>query len=257
MKSNTLLINDDCLKAMERLINDGIKVDMIFTDLPYGTTQCKWDTIIPLEPMWTLIKELINDDKTPLLFFAQQPFTSKLVSSNYEWYRHEWIYQKKRGTNFGSYKYAPAKVHESILVFSKKTPYYHPIKEPKAERTILREKYDYKRDDTEWEYNKLKTLSHKANTLSTLRYPISVRQINNLKSFDRGLHPTPKPLELLEYIIKTYSKEDDTVLDFTMGSGSTGVACLNTNRRFIGIELDKKYFDIAKDRINNPQTKLL
>lgn len=257
MRKKTLLINNDLLKAMQGLIDDKVKVDMIFTDLPYGTTQCKWDTIIPLEPMWTLIKELISDDKTPVLFFAQQPFTSKLVSSNYEWYRHEWIYQKKRGTNFGSYKYAPAKVHESILVFSKKTPYYHPIKEPKAERTILREKYDYKRDNTEWEYNKLKTLSHKANTLSTLRYPISVRRINNLKSFDRGLHPTQKPVELLEYMIKTYSKEDDLVLDFTMGSGSTGVACLNTNRRFIGIEIDKDYFNTAKDRINNYQSRLL
>jgi len=249
------LIQGDCLEVMQSLIDDGVKVDMILTDPPYGTTACKWDSIIPLDKMWECITPLIYD-KTPIIFFSQQPFTSELVHSKLSWFKHEWIYQKKSGTNWGSYKYAPAKVHENIIVFCKKSPNYYPIKEKKADSTIARQKYVIKGSEKKWEHNSLKTLPHEPNTLGDLRYPISVRTINNLKSDDRGLHPTQKPVELLEYLIKTYTNENDLILDFTMGSGSTGVACINTNRQFIGIELDKDYYQIAQERCKNYQTKL-
>lgn len=247
------LIQGDCLEEMRKLAEEDVKVDLVLTDLPYGTTQCKWDTIIPLKEMWDCLNQLVYD-KTPIVLFSQQPFTSKLVSSNYKWFKHEWIYVKKRGMNFATLKYAPSKVHENVLVFCKKTPNYYPIKEPKAESSIKREKYDIKGADTKWEVNNLKTLPAKANSRSKLRYPISVRHINNLKREDVGLHPTQKPVEFLEYLIKTYSNEGNTVLDFTMGSGSTGVACLQTHRNFIGIELDENYYNIAKNRCSNFQS---
>lgn len=253
--SDAKLINGDCIEEMQKLIDKDIKVDLILTDLPYGTTTCKWDSIIPLDKMWECIEKIVSD-KTPILFFAQQPFTSRLVSSNYDYYKHEWIYQKKGGTNFTVFRYAPAKVHESVLVFCKTSPYYYPIKEPKAESTISRDKYDFNPPSTSIEYNSVKKRKAvKGNTRDNLKYPITVRQINNLKPSDRGLHPTQKPVELLEYLIKTYSNENDTVLDFTMGSGSTGVACVETNRNFIGIELDKKYYDIAKQRISEAKAQ--
>lgn len=249
------LIQGDCIEEMQKLIDKDIKVDLILTDLPYGTTTCKWDSVIPLDKMWECIEKIVSD-KTLILFFAQQPFTSRLVSSNYDYYKHEWIYQKKSGTNFTVFRYAPAKVHESVLVFCKTSPYYYPIKEPKAESTISRDKYDFNPPSTSIEYNSVKKRKAvKGNTRDNLKYPITVRQINNLKPSDRGLHPTQKPVELLEYLIKTYTDEDDLVLDFTMGSGSTGVACQNLNRDFIGIELNKEYYEIAKKRIKSVNDK--
>ena len=249
------LIQGDCLIEMQKLAEEDVKVDMILTDLPYGTTTCKWDSVIPLDKMWECIEKIVSD-KTLILFFAQQPFTSRLVSSNYDYYKHEWIYQKKSGTNFTVFRYAPAKVHESVLVFCKTSPYYYPIKEPKAESTISRDKYDFNPPSTSIEYNSVKKRKAvKGNTRDNLKYPITVRQINNLKPSDRGLHPTQKPVELLEYLIKTYTDEDDLVLDFTMGSGSTGVACQNLNRDFIGIELNKEYYEIAKKRIKSVNDK--
>ena len=199
------LIQGDCIEEMQKLIDKDIKVDLILTDLPYGTTTCKWDSVIPLDKMWECIEKIVSD-KTLILFFAQQPFTSRLVSSNYDYYKHEWIYQKKSGTNFTVFRYAPAKVHESVLVFCKTSPYYYPIKEPKAESTISRDKYDFNPPSTSIEYNSVKKRKAvKGNTRDNLKYPITVRQINNLKPSDRGLHPTQKPVELLEYLIKTYN----------------------------------------------------
>ena len=224
------LIQGDCLIEMQKLAEEDVKVDMILTDLPYGTTTCKWDSVIPLDKMWECIEKIVSD--------------------------HEWIYQKKSGTNFTVFRYAPAKVHESVLVFCKTSPYYYPIKEPKAESTISRDKYDFNPPSTSIEYNSVKKRKAvKGNTRDNLKYPITVRQINNLKPSDRGLHPTQKPVELLEYLIKTYTDEDDLVLDFTMGSGSTGVACQNLNRDFIGIELNKEYYEIAKKRIKSVNDK--
>lgn len=253
--SKCRLIQGDCLEEMDKLIRGGQKVDLILCDLPYGTTQCNWDSIVPFKDMWERINQLVYD-KTPVVLFSHQPFTSELVHSNLSWFKHEWIYQKKSGTNIATYKYCPAKVHENVEVFCKTTPNYYPIKEPKPKSTLSRQKYAQKGGGN-LETNTVKRLVYEPNSLPNDRYPQSVRKINNLKPSDRGLHPTQKPIELLEYFINTYSKQGDTVLDFTMGSGSTGVACLQTNRNFIGIELDEKYYNIAKKRCSNYQSKLM
>ena len=253
-----MLINDDCLTAMDKLINDDVKVDLVLCDPPYGITDNKWDTVIPFEPMWDALERIKKDKKTPILFFASQPFTSQLVMSNPRWFRYEWIYQKTAGSNFGTVKYQPFKEHEEVLVFGEKSPYYYPIMEERkgtGKQRVQYSKIHYGGTISD-NYG---TMNRKENDkwYSELRYPSSVQKFNNRKSHDRGLHPNQKPIELLEYLIKTYTEEENIVLDFTMGSGSTGVACKNLNRNFIGIELDNGYFNIAKERINDAQTKLL
>lgn len=253
---NIRLIQGDCIEVMQTLIDEDVKVDLVLTDLPYGITANEWDNIIPFEEMWACIKQIKKDERTPILFFASQPFTSKLVMSKLDWFRYEWIYQKKNGTNFGVYRYQPMKIHEEILVFGEKSPNYYPIKEPKAESTIQREKYKIPSSKTHT-YNGLRTLEHGGDGSSELRNPVSIRKANNLNPSNRGSHPNQKPVELLEYLIKTYTNEYDIVLDFTMGSGSTGVACQNLNRGFIGIELDTEYFKVAKKRVYDVQSKLI
>ena len=243
---NIRLYKGDCLEVM-KIIPDK-SVDMILCDLPYGTTSCKWDTIIDLDLMWKQYNRIIKDNGA-IVLTASQPFTSKLVMSNPKMFRHEWIYKKKVASNFAQAKYAPLKEHESVLVFSKKRANYFPIKEERKgggkgriHRTFNNNKYDR-------EY-----LANIKNSITStsgddMRYPSSVQEFNNRANGDTGLHPTQKPVTLLEYLIKTYTNEGEVVLDNCMGSGSTGVACVNTNRKFIGIELDEKYFDIAKKRI--------
>ena len=242
------LINDDCLKAMQDIPDQSI--DLVLTDPPYGTTACKWDSIIPFEPMWKQLKRIIKDNSA-IIFTASQPFTSALVMSNTEMFKYEWIWQKAVGSNFATLKYQPMKEHENILVFSKKTHKYFPIKEKRKGSGSARMNYGHNGSITGeangtqkfegWEVGKYD---------KELRNPSSVQYFNNRES-TRGLHPTQKPVALLEYLIKTYTNEGDTVLDFTMGSGSTGVACKNINRNFIGIELDENYYKIATERINN------
>ena len=244
------LINGECINEMNKLAKNGMKFDLVLTDPPYGTTACNWDSIIPLKSMWNCLDKLTYD-KTPIVLFSNQPFTSRLVDSKIQWYRCEWIYQKKTGTNFATYKYQPSKIHENVIVFSKKSPNYYPIKEKKKESSIKRDKYVRNASGRKIESNNLKEYSTYPTRNSMYKYPSTIRKINNLKTEDRGLHPTQKPIELMEYFIKTYSRKGDVVLDFTMGSGTTGVACANTGRNFVGIELDKKYFDIAKERINS------
>jgi len=241
------LINDDCLKAMQDIPDQSI--DLVLTDPPYGTTACKWDSVIPFEPMWKELKRIIKDNSA-IIFTASQPFTSALVMSNTEMFKYEWIWQKAVGSNFATLKYQPMKEHENIIVFSKKTHKYFPIKEKRKGSGSARMNYGHSGSITGeangtqkfegWEVGKYD---------KELRNPSSVQYFNNRES-TRGFHPTQKPIALLEYLIKTYTNENDTVLDFTMGSGSTGVAAKNTNRQFIGIELDKNYFDIAKQRID-------
>ena len=244
------LLKGNCLELMKEIQDKSI--DMILCDLPYGTTACKWDIIIPLKPLWEQYHRIIKD-KGAILLTASQPFSSALTMSNINNFKYEWIFKKTAGSNFATLKYQPMKEHESILVFSKKTHQYFPIMENrqggekgktrKAAREISlnsAEKGDVysniKRDRDIREYGEL-------------RNPSSVQVFNNRIPTDRGLHPTQKPVALMEYLIKTYTNEGDTVLDNCMGSGTTGVACVNTNREFIGIELDEKYFNIAKDRI--------
>jgi len=236
------LYHGDCLVEMAK-IPDG-SVDMVCADPPYGTTACKWDSIIPLEPMWEHLKRVTKKNGA-IVMTASQPFTSVLVSSNYAMFRHEWIYQKKCASNFAQAKIAPMKEHESVLVFAKQMAIYNPIKEPRKGSGAERVKHTFN-PTSAGEFTSLKTVCPNP---TELRYPSSVRIFNNRASGDRGLHPTQKPVALMEYLIKTYTNEGETVLDFTMGSGTTGVACVNLNRNFIGIEMDDKYFNDAKDRI--------
>ena len=256
---NIKLIQGDCIEKMQELIDEDVKVDLILTDLPYGVTANKWDNIIPFDEMWMCVHNLTKNAHVPIIFFGNQPFTTKLINSNFKEFRYEWIYQKTSGGNFAALKYQPLKVHEHILVFGKKTPYYYPIMEEREEKGKIRNKYS----KTHYTHQVSENYHIKSEEITKnyplLRNPISIRKFNNRKKKDRGLHPTQKPVELLEYLIKTYTKEGDLVLDFTMGSGSTGVACQNTNRNFIGIELEEEYYKIAEQRLeeNSKQQKLL
>ena len=235
----------DCLQLMKN-IPDG-SIDAIITDPPYGTTACKWDSVIPFELMWKELNRIIKNNGA-IIFTASQPFTSNLVMSNTKMFKHEWIWEKNRGSNFANLRYAPMKEHESVLVFCKTSPKYFPIMQQRKGGGLDRTKYGYKPSNTgkcDFMGNLIKThANHNGN--NELRYPSSIQKFNT----EVGKHPTQKPVTLMEYLVKTYTQENDTVLDFTMGSGTTGVACKNLNRNFIGIELDEGYFNIAKERIN-------
>ena len=222
-------------------------IDMILCDLPYGTTACKWDTIIPFEPLWEQYKRIIKDNGA-IVLTASQPFTSALVMSNIKMFKYEWIWYKTDSAGFFNAKNCPVKKHENILIFSKGTI---------ANCSPRLMKY-YPRDLTPTRVkiansNKSDGIignrpSRKDNYIQTLtNYPVSVIYFQNDKL---GIHDVSKPVALFEYLIKTYTNEGDTVLDNCMGSGTTGVACKNLNRNFIGIELDSEYFKIAEKRIN-------
>ena len=241
--SNYKLINGDCIEEMKKLANDGVKVDMVLTDPPYGTTACKWDSVIPFEPMWEGL-EKITYKTTPILLFGTEPFSSFLRISNIKDYRYDWIWKKSRFTNFLFVKKQPAKITENVSVFYKKQPNYIPQMEKGKP-------YTRKATGKPKTYDLMKNPAKDKGKInkSGLRYP---KNILNFKFHNVGnYHPTQKPVEMLEYLIRTYTNEGDTVLDFTMGSGSTGVACLQTNRNFIGIELDEEYYEISNKRIEN------
>ena len=245
------LINGDCIEEMQKLIDDGVKVDMVLTDPPYGTTACKWDNVIPFEPMWESL-EKITYKTTPILLFGTEPFSSFLRTSNIKNYRYDWIWKKSRFTNFLFVKKQPAKITENISVFYRNQPNYIPQMEkgkPYTRKATGKPKTHDLMNNPAKDKGKVNK--------SGLRYPKNILEFkfHNVGNY----HPTQKPVPLLEYLIKTYTNENDTVLDFTMGSGSTGVACLQTNRNFIGIELDAKYYEISKQRIKdvNEQIKLL
>ena len=228
----------DCLELMKDIPNGSI--DMILADLPYGTTKCKWDTIIPFEPLWEQYERVIKDNGA-IVLFGSQPFTSALVMSNLKLFKYEWIWQKTLATNFMLVKKQPAKKHENILVFYKKQPTYNPQMETGKPYK------DKPRKRTVGIHGNAETIKKAINNEGT-RYPSSVQLFSN--GNNGNVHPTQKPVDLCEYLIKTYTNEGETVLDNTMGSGTTGVACVNANRSFIGMELDDKYFGIAKARIN-------
>ena len=234
-----ILYQGDCLEVMDKLIKEGIKVDMILTDPPYGTTRNKWDSVIPLDEMWNRLDKLVKPNGA-LVLFAQTPFDKVLGASNLKMLRYEWIWNKKLGTGHLNAKKMPMKQHENILVFYKKLPTYNPQ---------MREGQPYHKTPSTTSSNYGKQIAM-GGTSDGERYPISILEFSNANRNNR-LHSTQKPVDLLEYLIKTYTNEGDLVLDFTMGSGSTGVAALKTNRKFIGIELDEKYFNIAKDRLEN------
>ena len=236
------LMHGDCLELMGE-IPDG-SVDMILCDLPYGTTQNKWDIIIPFEPLWAHYKRIC---KGAIVLTASQPFTSALVMSNVGWFRHEWVWIKNRGSNFANTVREPMKEHESCLVFGRGKWTYN---KQMQERTGGGVSLVGKRVGTGQKQREgLRPLMSfdAIDVLPELRVPSSWQKFNT----EVGLHPTQKPVALMEYLIRTYTNEGETVMDNCMGSGTTGVACVNTSRNFIGIEQDAKYFTIAEQRIYN------
>ena len=236
------LYQGDCLEVMDGLISLGVKFDAIITDPPYGTTACKWDSVIPFDKMWERINKLIKPTGA-IVLFGSEPFSSRLRMSNIKSFKYDLIWEKNNSGNFQLAKKQFLKYHENISVFYKKQPTYNPQGLIRLENPIIQSNK-----------GKAGKLGHLASEKKRATYKqVYTNYPKSILKFKRetGLHPTQKPVPLLEYLIKTYTNEGDLVLDFTMGSGSTGVACLNTNRRFVGIELDENYFNIAKNRIEN------
>lgn len=233
---NSALIRADCLDAM-RLIPDQ-SVDMVLCDLPYGTTACKWDAVIPFVALWVEYRR-VTKPNAAIVLTASQPFTTALAASNLGEFKYQWVWEKGRPSNPQLAKVQPLKVHEDVLVFYRKSGRYNPqgLQEiPESERKVHKP-----------EKNSLGHCVRKPYVQTHTGYPKSVISFPP----ERGLHPTQKPVALMEYLIRTYTNEGDTVLDNTMGSGTTGVACENTGRRFIGIERDPTYFDVAVGRVSD------
>ena len=256
----------DCLDIMKEIPSESI--DAIITDPPYGTTACKWDSIIPFNDMWEQLNRVVKPNGATVLF-GSEPFSSALRMSNIDNFKYDWIWEKQKASNFMGAKYSPLKYHEIISVFSKNRHDYFPQKYKvlelseilelnKKEMKALFDNKDYDRygkvdrrktikDPTTNKEHVGSSIKRTRNADTGYRNPKSVLKIN--KKINTNVHPTQKPVTLMEYLINTYTKENEMVLDFTMGSASTGVACINTNRNFIGIEKDDKYFNIAVDRI--------
>ena len=237
---NIDLRKGDCLELMKDLPDKSI--DAIIADLPYGTTACKWDTIIPFDKLWEQYKRVIKDNGA-IVLTASQPFTSALVMSNPKWFKYTWVWQKSRAANGMIARYQPLKYHEDVLIFGKGRVTYNPqgiilVNEEASQGGISSDIMGNQKRDRKY----IKKFTN---------YPSTIQPF---KSEGETIHPTQKPVPLLEYLIKTHTDEGETVLDNTMGSGTTGVACVNTNRNFIGMELDDKYFEIAKARINEATT---
>lgn len=239
MANDIKLWQGDCLELMQVIPDKSI--DMILCDLPYEKTRCNWDTIIPFEPLWEQYKRIIKDNGS-IVLFGNEPFSSRLRMSNLMMYRYDWKWDKCTHSNPLLSKRQPLRIYEDIMVFYKKQPSYNPQ---------MTKGLPYKKD---YNYKKHKnsitniTMIDKDNE-SGLRYPVNIIKFPMSRNNQKRLHPTQKPVALLEYLVKTYTNLGDVVLDNCMGSGSTGIACVNTNRKFIGIELDETYFNIAKQRI--------
>jgi len=241
----------DCLELMKDIPNESI--DMILCDLPYGTTACKWDIIIPFDKLWEQYERIIKPNGA-IVLTASQPFTSALVMSNPKMFKYEWIWEKAVGSNFAALKYQPMKEHENILVFGKGTTVYNPIKEERKGSGKQRQKAGYANSKATAKTGQfiggIMDATKRTNDYEELRYPSSIQYFNN-RDKDRGMHPTQKPTELFEYLIKTYTNENDLVLDNTAGSGTTAIACLNTKRQFIVMENEQKYYDIILKRVGD------
>ena len=238
------IYNEDCLQGMKR-IADGA-VDCIITDLPYGTTANKWDSVIPFEPLWEQFHR-VTKPNAAIVLFAGQPFTSALVMSNPKEFRHEWIWIKNRGSNFANTVREPFKEHEEIIVFSKGGWTYNPQMQERTGSGAERVKYDFNFRSQSTNYREFPERPTK--NLPNERIPSSWQKFNTECGPDK-FHPTQKPVDLLRYLILTYSNEGDTILDATIGSGTTAVAALMEKRHFIGFETNKEYFDIAQGRID-------
>jgi len=240
------LWNGDCLELMKQ-IPDG-SIDAIITDPPYGTTACKWDSVIPFDLMWEQLNRIIKSSGA-IVLFGSEPFSSALRMSNIKNYKYDWYWNKKFGGNFVQAKRMPLKNIECVSIFAigGKMPIYNP-------QMILRDKPIKQGGVKTSEAIPIKNNKH-THTQNVYSYKYPLTLMNYPKELGRTVHPTQKPIALMEYLIKTYTNENETVLDFTMGSGSTGVACVNTNRKFIGIEKDENYFNIAQNRIMETITK--
>ena len=232
------LMQGDCLERMKEIPSGS--VDMVLTDPPYATTRNKWDFIIPIEPMWEQLKRIIKPNSA-IVLTAQTPFDKVLGASNIGMLRYEWIWEKTHPTGHLNAKRSPMKAHENILVFYGCQPTYNPQMTSGHKRKTATKRFD---ESPVYGRQEFSPIAYD----STERYPRSVLTFASDKQ-SSNLHPTQKPVALMEYLIKTYTNEGETVLDFTCGSGTTGVACANTGRKFIGIELDLNYFNIALDRI--------
>ena len=236
----------DCILYMKSLINKQQKIDAIITDPPYGTTGCRWDTPIDFEEMWDVINQL-SDEHTPILIFGNEPYTSRLICSNLKGFKYRWDWDKVIPSGMSYARYRPMQQTEDIAVFTKsgkKTIYYpqmvkrdKPIYSGGMKKSESAFTEGYKKLDKKYDYK---------NPTTTIKF---------MKKRNGAVHPTQKPVELLEYLLKTYTKEGDTVLDFTMGSGSMGVACANLNRNFIGIEIKEEYYNVANNRIKSAKDK--
>lgn len=236
------LYQGDCLEVLPTLAAQS--VDAVICDPPYGTTACAWDSVIPLAPMWEQLKRVIKP-RGAIVLFAAQPFTSALVMSNAAWFRHTWVWRKPMGTNYLNANRDPMKNHEDVIVFANGYTTYNPQKRKSvAYRATSGSVGDFIRD---------KTVGGWVTENSGERFPLSVIDFDQAQN---SLHPTQKPLDLMRYLVRTYTNPGDTVLDFTMGSGSTGVAAIMEGRNFIGIELDARYYRIAERRIANAQPPL-
>ena len=230
----------DCLELMKDIPNKSI--DMILCDLPYGTTQNKWDSVIPFDELWREYKRIIKDNGV-IVLTSQGIFTAKLILSNEKWFKYKLVWEKSKATNFLNAKKQPLRKHEDICVFYNKQPKYNP-------QMTEGEPYDkgIRKNQLTGSYGEFNPVHVKS---EGKRYPTDVVYFKTAESEGKVYHSTQKPVALLEYLIKTYTNEGELVLDNCMGSGSTGVACLNTNRNFIGMELNENYFNIAKERIEN------
>lgn len=243
------IYNGDCLELMKEIPIGSI--DMILCDLPYGTTACKWDTIIPFSELWTQYERIIKPNGA-IVLTASQPFTSALVMSNPKMFKYEWIWEKAVGSNFAALKYQPMKEHENILVFGKGTTIYNPIKEERKGSGKQRQKAGYANSKATAKTGQfiggIMDATKRTNDYDELRYPSSIQYFNN-RDKDRGMHPTQKPTELFEYLIKTYTNEGDLILDNCAGSCTTAIAALNTNRNYICMEKEERYYNIGLKRV--------
>jgi len=242
------IFNEDCLEWMKR-IPDG-SIDCIITDPPYWTTACKWDSVIPFDLMWEQLKRIIKPNWA-IVLFGSEPFSSALRMSNIKMYKYDWVWNKDKAWNVMCASYQPMKVHENIVIFSKSKSVFNKQMTDAKRENIRPSGKEYKnRDSIVWMQN----WKHSESRDNTKRNPKSIINISSVSGECNNInrvHPTQKPVALIEYLIKTYTNEWETVLDFTIGSWTTAIACINTNRNYIGFELDKLYFDIANERIKS------
>ena len=245
--SRSTFYQGDCLVEMDKIADKS--VDMILCDLPYGTTACKWDSVIPFEPLWEHYERIIKDNGA-IVLFSSQPFTTDLINSNRSIFKYEIIWDKIGGSNFQLAKVQPLKRHENILVFGKTKVIYNPQMKLRGKpKDYSNSSYDALKNGMHFNSNDFES----AKIVRTEKYPDSIIEISGQSKECNNVnrvHSTQKPVELMEYLIKTYTNEGETVLDNCMGSGTTGVACKKTGRNFIGIEKDPKYFEIAVSRVS-------